>query len=61
MGETTFADEENLSKSLPGKWVEFTLPGLLAGELTRDPDLTVESGYLGLDFLGFRQDQYIKY
>ena len=53
MGETTFADEENLSKSLPGKWVEFTLPGLAAGELTRDPDLTVESGYLGYGLLAF--------
>lgn len=53
MGETTFADEENLSKSLPGKWVEFTLPGLAAGELTRDANLTVESGYLGYGLLAF--------
>jgi hypothetical protein len=53
MGETTFPDEENLSKSLPGKWVEFTLGGLAAGELTRDPNLTVESGYLGYGLLAF--------
>jgi hypothetical protein len=53
MGETTFADEENLSKSLPGKWVEFTLAGLAAGELTRDPNLTIESGYLGYGLLAF--------
>ncbi|UCE28198.1 MAG: hypothetical protein JSW52_05480 [Candidatus Coatesbacteria bacterium] len=53
MGETTFADEENLSKSLPGKWVEFTLAGLAAGELTRDPNLAVESGYVGYGLVAF--------
>jgi len=53
MGETAFPDEENLSKSLPGKWIEFTLPGLAAGELTRDPNLTVESGYVGYGLLAF--------
>jgi len=53
IGETTFADEENLSKSLPGKWVEFTLPGLAAGEVTRDPNLAVESGYIGYGLLAF--------
>jgi hypothetical protein len=53
IGETVFADEENLSKSLPGKWIEFTVSGLAAGELTRDPDLTVESEYLDYGLLGF--------
>lgn len=53
MGETVFADEENLSKSVPGKWVEFTLPGLAAGELTRDPNLTVESEYLDCGLVAF--------
>lgn len=53
MGETVFADEENLSKSFPGKWIEFTVPGLAAGELTRDPNLTVESEYLDYGLLAF--------
>lgn len=53
MGETVFADEENLSKSFPGKWVEFTLPGLAAGELARDPNLTVESEYVDYGLLAF--------
>jgi hypothetical protein len=53
MGETVFADEENLSKSFPGKWVEFTLPGLAAGELTRDANLAVESEYLDYGLLAF--------
>jgi hypothetical protein len=53
MGETVFADEENLSKSFPGKWIEFTVPGLAAGEFTRDPNLTVESEYLDYGLFAF--------
>jgi hypothetical protein len=53
MGETVFADEENLSKSFPGRWIEFTLPGLAADELTRDPNFTTESEYLDYGLLAF--------
>lgn len=53
IGETTFADEENLGAVIPGRWVEFTLSGLAAGELTRDPGFTLDSEYLDYGFIAF--------